>query len=450
MSEIKEKLDEILNKVQSTLSEENELKNEIKHIQEELSKLNLLSDQDLEEFSDDIENLTSEVEKLKKEKEDLAIQLANQEKELKNNIDLKIKFETEGLKDRIKTLTNNLEDEIKKTNHSVNKIMALENQLAEMKILNSQYQSKYNNLLDENEITNKNLKRFFGIERQLKDTQDELEKNKEKLSSVNFEEIEQIKLENLQKKKDIDNKNQAIKENENEINNQKAQISKLKDENFTKFDRINALENDIKIKNNKINELTQSNEAINKSIAGLIKDKEELNIKLKTFNTSYENKIANLKVEIEKIYCSNEILLKEKDSLKSQLDNIGYVSSFAKANKEMLTKRDFSILETMSRRVEESELLILTLKEQINELTKYNKTLENQVQIGFLIDKEEIETKIKNHNFDEEDFSDIMNINDKGDLMNHILLLKKENIILQQQLSDITIECNKILRESNK
>lgn len=438
----------INNKEDCKTEDINKLSSLAEFIQSESQKVNFLSDEDITQFSDDIDLLNKDNEKLKKENEILITKLNSQEKELKSNFEIKLKMETEIIRDKFKALSAALEEEKSKVNSLANKSANQENQISELKSVLSQSQQKYNNLLDENEITNQNLKKSFGLEKKVLEYETENSELKSKLASIDFAEIEELKSWSSKSKTEIASKNKMLTSYENEISNLKASITKLKDENFVKFDRINNLENEIKIKNSKINELTNGSSALRSQINSLLKDKEEAEIKLKSTEKSWENKSNQLKLEIENIKQQNEKQLKANSDLKKQLDNLGQVSAFAKANKEDLSKKDFSILETMSRRVEELELLNETLRNQVSETTIDNKNLASKLNLFLKNDSDEVRQMYSDISLADEDVQEIKNLHSTPDfLFQYIVDLKKQNHSLLQQITQITIEFNKIMRE---
>ena len=92
-----------------------------------------------------------------------------------------------------------------------------------------------------------------------------------------------------------------------------------------------------------------------------------------------ENQNKELKKEIEKIHKQNELLQKENNEISKELKNYQHYTNFAKAAKENLTKKDFSMLETMSRKVEEATNLNENLKHIVTELDQQKKELTAKV-----------------------------------------------------------------------
>lgn len=102
----------------------------------------------------------------------------------------------------------------------------------------------------------------------------------------------------------------------------KQENKKFSDENFTKFQKIVDLENDLKIKSHK----TEEKDA---EITKLKNINSEINYKLviaqneiKANKLSFESKKVELQKEIEKLLKNNELLKKENDGSKEQLQVI--------------------------------------------------------------------------------------------------------------------------------
>ena len=99
---------------------------------------------------------------------------------------------------------------------------------------------------------------------------------------------------------------------------------------------------------------------------------------LNTNKTMIENQNKEYKKEIDKIHQENNILKKEKEFLNKELQKFKTYTNLAKVSREKLTKKDFSLLETMSRRVEESESLVQNLKEMVKKLDNTNTSLKDR------------------------------------------------------------------------
>ena len=134
-----------------------------------------------------------------------------------------------------------------------------------------------------------------------------------------------------------------------------------------------------------------------------------------------------------------------------------------KVNKDILEKKDFSILENMSKREENAELEVQKSLAFIEDLKAINEKLRNKIkpledyallQIKY---DHEINTGIdtlydlKNKIFTDEERNEIDNLKkDPSKLLLSLIKLKTENLELHNQLKDITIECNQQLRQAKR
>ena len=136
-------------------------------------------------------------------------------------------------------------------------------------------------------------------------------------------------------------------------------------------------------------------------------------------------------------------------------------TNFAKANAVKLEKKDFSILETMSRRAEKAELEVQKLASYVADLKKMNEKLKHKIKpledYALLQIKHDHEINTGNNNtfdlgskiFSDEEKSEINKLKSQpNELFQALIKLKTENLELHNQLKDITIECNQQLREA--
>jgi len=176
---------------------------------------------------------------------------------------------------------------------------------------------------------------------------------------------------------------------------------------------------------------------------------------LNTNKTMIENQNKEYKKEIDKIHQENNILKKEKEFLNKELQKFKTYTNLAKVSREKLTKKDFSLLETMSRRVEESESLVQNLKEMVKKLDNTNTSLKDRnekledIILFFMKERgefkniEEINDDLKG----EKGFQDIAEMKyDREVLLNMVFKLKQENIKINQNLQQITVEANTRIR----
>jgi len=447
------------------------------NISSELTNQLIISDEDLEGFDHTINTQNEEIEKLKEESEKLKAQNGDFKEKLSraneslssNNTtntisagEVKLKIELEGVKDRFKTLSQSYDTEREKNSGLVLKITDLEEQLNESKQGLNLLNTKYNNLLDENEINNKNLKKNFSLEKQVKDLSEEIESYKEKL--LDYEQSKNLKNTNERLHSEI----QGLKDQHSSLTEELAKasktIDKLKEENFNKFDRVNSLENELKFKKQSLAELSLKNEDLAKKNSELGFQRDEHDKQIKSLKQQNDSRIRDLKNELESNLLRLRAAEKTNSELKKEAENYNHFNSMARTSKEALTKKDFSILETMSRRVEELENLNENLKAQISELSlsysqlNIEKTKIEKNVFEFL--KEEVDLtkkKMEKIEITTEESIDLVNgfsiLKTKSFtnevLLDSIITQKKQNIMLRQQLTDVTVEINKVMRNQN-
>ena len=287
--------------------------------------------------------------------------------------------------------------------------------------------------------------------KQLTDENERLSLKIRELSSdvnykMKFEEISQ-----LNEKIDIENKN-LNKQN----NKSKQEVESLKNELKQVKEKLNEIENEKKLKNYQLEEKIKENIKIineKEEIMSRIKDVE---YNLKTNRSMIENQNREFKKELDKLHQENSILKKEKDFLSKELQKFKTYTNLAKVSRENLTKKDFSLLETMSRKVEEKEGLAENLKEMIKNLDKKNSNLkerneklENIIMFymkerGEFKNIEEIDENLRG----EKGFQEITEMKyDREVLLNMVFKLKQENIKINQNLQQITVEANTRIRD---
>lgn len=456
--ELKSKIEaffqKIVHKVENK-SESEPMQVEFDEIMDELHHLNLLTDEELDYFSKDIEALKDENHKLKEEKELGKSQLY----ELQNSLNSKIKSETGILQERLQILQESYDKEkIKSTSLSSN-LTLLESQLSDLQSTHSNLTSKYNGLLDELEINNKNVKKNFTLEKQVKELTEERSKLKKQLEEK--EDVDALKSRISKLEGELNDKKEMISGLNEKVVSSEVELNKLKSENFNKFNRINTLENDLKIRNYKIEELKKEKDETESLVKQLKASLEESEMVSKSVKGSSDQKVRDLKNEIDKLLKLNDKLRSEAKELSDRLKNSEVVKSMAHLHKETLSKKDFSVLETMSRRVEESELLNQDLREQIwaqskeiEDLHSKKSELEDLLNIYLQEDNNLISSRTENMRYfnsfsiSDEVLSEMKDLKQGSTafLLKTILSLKKDNINLKKQVTDITVECNKILR----
>jgi chromosome segregation ATPase len=252
-----------------------------------------------------------------------------------------------------------------------------------------------------------------------------------------------------------------LKTSEKTINDLQEEISNLKKENFEKFEKIIFLE-----KNFKLNEikLSQAMEKITKySIENndLSKENIELRNNLLDQKKTYQSKLLILERQVKHLSEANSNFLQENNEVQTQLKDFQMYTNFAKANAVKLDKKDFSILETMSKRAETAELQVQKLALYVNDLRKMNEKLKHKIKpledYALLQIKHDHEINTGNNTtldfgskiFTEEEKNEINKLkNEPNELFQALIKLKTENLELHNQLKDITIECNQQLREA--
>ena len=258
-------------------------------------------------------------------------------------------------------------------------------------------------------------------------------------------------------------KEMKLKNNENLINDLNKEISNVKKENFEKFEKINELEKNYKLCEMKLN---QANEKINKITIennDLTKNNSELKNNYLDQQKNYQNKLLVLERQIKNLTDANNNFAQENNDVQIQLEDFQKYTNMARISKDKLETKDFSILETMSRRAERAELEVQKLMTYIEELKALNEKLRNKVKpledyaLLQIKHDHEINTGIdtiydlKNKVLTDEERDEIDKLkNEPNELLQSLIKLKTENLELHNQLKDITIECNQQFREAKR
>jgi chromosome segregation ATPase len=355
--EFKQKFEEFYQSISQKMELSNEIKAEYDHLNEILSKLNLLSDEDFEEIQTDIESKMKQIDDLKVENDQFKKKIEDHQDNKQNseNIKIKHKMEKEGLIEKIKILQNSLDDYSSKANDRDQIILKQEAIISELKNDCTNYKNKYLQLQDEMEINNKNIKKNFSLEKRIQDLTEENEDLAKKIK--NLENSEDLKL----KCQTLENNLQELNKRYELLNNSflelKMENAKLLKDNIEKSEKINTMSHENKIKQHKFEEIENEIKSLKQEINSLnlkLKDKENA---IKVKDSFHATNTTTLKKEIDKLVKTNENLKKENLENTEKLKNYQHYTNFAKTNKEILSKKDFSILETMSRRVEELYVL---------------------------------------------------------------------------------------------
>ena len=401
-------------------------------------QIDSIVDQELGESEKQLKAITKENEELIKTNQELndQIKIINLQKE---NFNQKLNFLQKSIitSERFKVEKEKKEEELKniKSDYDILK-------------------GKYDMIKDEMEIYKKNLKKNFNMEKEIRQLTEENEKLSQKIKDLNEKDDYKIQFYELEKKYNI-----LSNEKEDlllEIKQLKNSNTELNEQIETRNHQINNLENNLKLNKHLIEEKIKENE-------GLIKEKNVFGLKLKEieFNaknskTLYENQNKEIKKELSKLYKEHEELKLENKKMSEQIKNYQNYTGLAKASKENLSKKDFSMLETMSRRVEEGENLINDLKNLAEGLEQENKNLkekkeimENLIFYYMKLNGESIENlNIKNIQFNENDYQEIMDLKvDSETLIKMLFKTKQENLKLLQNIQELTSEYNQRLRD---
>ena len=424
----------------------NEIQEEYESLMDEFIKHNFIPqeqidsivDQELGESEKQLKKITKEKEELTKSNQELneQIKILNLQKE---NFNQKLNFLQKSIisSERFKVEKEKKEEELK-------------NLKSDYDIL----KGKYDMIKDEMEIYKKNLKKNFNMEKEIRLLTEENEKLCQKIKDLNEKDDYKIQFYELEKKYNtLSNEKEDLLLERNQLKNDN---SELNEQIETRNQQINNLENNIKLNKHLIEEKTKENE-------GLIKEKNVFGLKLKEieFNaknnkTLYENQNKEIKKELSKLYKEHEELKLENKKMSEQIKNYQNYTGLAKASKENLSKKDFSMLETMSRRVEEGENLINDLKNLAEGLEQENKNLkekkeimENLIFYYMKLNGESIENlNIKNIQFNENDYQEIMDLKvDSETLIKMLFKTKQENLKLLQNIQELTSEYNQRLRD---
>jgi chromosome segregation protein len=300
----------------------------------------------------------------------------------------------------------------------------------------------------------KNLKKYYTMETAISQLTQENEKLCQRIKELNSVENYKLKFEEISQineKIDIENKN---------LNKQyyktKQELELLKTELEQTKEKLNEVENEKKLKNYQLEEKIKENIKIINEKEGIMQRIKDVEYNLNTNKTMIENQNKEYKKEIDKIHQENNILKKEKEFLNKELQKFKTYTNLAKVSREKLTKKDFSLLETMSRRVEESESLVQNLKEMVKKLDNTNTSLKDRnekledIILFFMKERgefkniEEINDDLKG----EKGFQDIAEMKyDREVLLNMVFKLKQENIKINQNLQQITVEANTRIRD---
>ena len=415
-------------------------------LMDEFIKQNFVAKEKIDSIVEDsLSDSVKQINELKEEK----ISLTKQNTELieKNKL-LNIKNEEISQKFSV------LEKSLNKSANDLKNIKALEQKLNELQADYDLMKSKYDAKNDEISMYKKNLKKYYTMEKEINQLTLENEKLSVKMRDLSsadnykskFEEISQ-----LNEKMKVDNMN-ISKQN----NKSKQEIETLKTELEQAKEKLDKTENEKKLKNYQLEEKIKENIKIINEKEDIMNKIKEAEYNLKTNKIMIENQNKEFKKEIEKLRQENNILKKDKEFINKELQKFKMYTNMAKVSRENLSKKDFSLLETMSRRVEESESLTGNLKQMIqrldninSNLKERNEKLENIIlfymkERGEFKDIDEIDESLRG----EKGFQEISEMKyDREVLLNMVFKLKQEIININQNLQQITVEANTRIRD---
>ena len=261
-------------------------------------------------------------------------------------------------------------------------------------------------------------------------------------------------------KDNIDNQ-LKIKNNEKQIIDLQNEIKSLKKENLDKFEKISSLEKDFKLNEIKLSQALEKLSKFSSENNELSKKNMELQNNYTDQQKTYQNRLSVLEKQINNLSVANQNFVQENSKVETQLKDFQIYINMAKVNTKALNKEDFSILETMSKRADSAELEVQKLSSYIDELKNINeklrnkiKPLENYALLQIKHDREintgnDTTYEIKNKVFTDEEMDEINNLkNEPNALIQSLIKLKTENLELHNQIKDITIECNQLLRNA--
>ena len=388
---------------------------------------------------------TQQINKLKEEKVVLTKQ--NSELSEKNKL-LNIKNE------EISQKLSVLEKSLSKSTMDLKNKNALEQKNNELQSDYDLLKTKYEAIQDEISMCKKNLRKYYTMEKeitQLNEENDKLTKKIKEISSevnykLKFEEISQINEKIDVENKNLNKQNYKTKQELDSIKNELGQIK----------EKLNEVENEKKLKNYQLEEKIKENIKIINEKDEIMSKIKDVEYNLKTNKIMIENQNKEFKKALDKLHQENNILKKEKDFLSKELQKFKTYTNLAKVSRENLTKKDFSLLETMSRRVEESESLSENLKEMVKKLDNTNTNLKERnekledIILFFMKERgefkniEEIDENLRG----EKGFQEIAEMKyDREVLLNMVFKLKQENIKINQSLQQITVEANTRIRD---
>ena len=447
--EFKNHLEKYLLDILSNIGEQTlieKFQDEYDKLMDEFIKQNFLPKEKIDSIVEDsLSDSVKQINELKEEKASLTKQ--NNELAEKNKI-LNIKNEEIAQKFSV------LEKSLNKSTNDLKNITILEQKLNELQadydLLKSQYAAKQ----DEISMYKKNLKKYYSMEKEIKQLTSENEKLSIKMRELSSADNYKLKFE------EVSQLNEKMKIENTNLNKQnykyKQEIELLTNELEQTKEKLDKVENEKKLKNYQLEEKIKENIKIINEKEDIMARIKEAEYNLKTNKIMIENQNKEFKKEIDKLRQENNILKKEKEFLNKELQKFKTYTNMAKVSRETLSKKDFSLLETMSRRVEESESLTGNLKQMIQRLDNINSSLKDRnekleniilfymKERGEFKDIDEIDENLRG----EKGFQEISEMKyDREVLLNMVFKLKQEIIKINQNLQQITVEANTRIRD---
>jgi len=447
--EFKSHLEKYLLDILSNIGEQTliqKFQDEYDKLMDEFIKQNFLPKEKIDSIVEDsLSDSVKQINELKEEKASLTKQ--NSELAEKNKL-LNIKNEEIAQKFSV------LEKSLNKSTNDLKNITILEQKLNELQadydLLKSQYAAKQ----DEISMYKKNLKKYYSMEKEIKQLTSENEKLSIKMRELSSADNYKLKFE------EVSQLNEKMKIENTNINKQnykyKQEIELLANELEQTKEKLDKVENEKKLKNYQLEEKIKENIKIINEKEDIMARIKEAEYNLKTNKIMIENQNKEFKKEIDKLRQENNILKKEKEFLNKELQKFKTYTNMAKVSRETLSKKDFSLLETMSRRVEESESLTGNLKQMIQRLDNINSSLKDRnekleniilfymKERGEFKDIDEIDENLRG----EKGFQEISEMKyDREVLLNMVFKLKQEIIKVNQNLQQITVEANTRIRD---
>ena len=447
--EFKSHLEKYLLDILSNIGEQTlieKFQDEYDKLMDEFIKQNFLPKEKIDSIVEDsLSDSVKQINELKEEKASLTKQ--NSELAEKNKL-LNIKNEEIAQKFSV------LEKSLNKSTNDLKNITILEQKLNELQadydLLKSQYAAKQ----DEISMYKKNLKKYYSMEKEIKQLTSENEKLSIKMRELSSADNYKLKFEEVSQ---INEKMKIENTNTNKQNYKyKQEIELLANELEQTKEKLDKVENEKKLKNYQLEEKIKENIKIINEKEDIMARIKEAEYNLKTNKIMIENQNKEFKKEIDKLRQENNILKKEKEFLNKELQKFKTYTNMAKVSRETLSKKDFSLLETMSRRVEESESLTGNLKQMIQRLDNINSSLKDRnekleniilfymKERGEFKDIDEIDENLRG----EKGFQEISEMKyDREVLLNMVFKLKQEIIKVNQNLQQITVEANTRIRD---